>query len=251
ADSPSVAEQLQQRDIVLAQLKANLLKAQQKMKHQADKKRRDWKLEVGELVLVKLQPYRQQYVALRKNNKLSVRYFGPFAVLEKIGEVAYELQLPATAKIHPVFHISQLKPYKGDSQEPYVPLPLSTTEHGPLIQPTAVLDGRIVIQGDQHIPQVLIQWEKGDIPEATWENVKDVQLNYPLFNLEDKIDFIGGGIVVKPTAGQGERNDDSANSVATHSTEVGVRRGCRVRAPNLRLRGYIYIAGSRIRRGIE
>lgn len=229
-------EQLQQRDLVITQLKANFMKAQQRMKHQADKERREWKLEVGELVLVELQPYRQQYVALRKDNKLSMRYYGPFAALEKIGEVAYRLQLPTTAKIHPVFHISELKPFKGDSQELYLPMPLSTTENGPIIQPTAVLDGRIIILGAHQIPQVLSQMED-DIPETTWENYKDMQLKYPLFNLEDKIDFIWEGIIVKLTAGVRGRNDDSANFVATNSTDVGVRRGRRVRAPNSRLKG--------------
>jgi hypothetical protein len=124
ADPIPVAEQLHQSDAVITQLKVNLMKAQQKMKVQADKKRRDGKLKVGELVLVKLQPYRQQSVSLRRNNKLSMRYFGPFAVLEKIGE-----ELPTTAKIHPMFHISQLKPFKGDSSEPYLPIPLLTTDH--------------------------------------------------------------------------------------------------------------------------
>jgi len=81
------------------------------MKLQPDKKRRDIHLEVGDLALVKLQPYRQSFVALRKNQKLSLRYFGPFVVLEKIGKVAYRLLLPESAEIYPIFHISLLKKF--------------------------------------------------------------------------------------------------------------------------------------------
>ena len=65
------------------------------MKAQADKKSRDVQFEVGEMVLVKLQPYRQDSLQLRKkskNQKLSMHYFGPFLTVEKIGSVAYKLQ---------------------------------------------------------------------------------------------------------------------------------------------------------------
>ena len=87
------------------------------MKNQADKKRTDVSFAMGDLVLVKLQPYRQHSVTLRRNQKLGMRYFGPFPVVAKIGSVAYMLQLPNVAKIHPVFHITQLKSFKGIPQE--------------------------------------------------------------------------------------------------------------------------------------
>ncbi|MCI23208.1 hypothetical protein A2U01_0044386 [Trifolium medium] len=63
-------QQLQERDEILTQAKLNLTKAQQYMKAQADKRRHELQLQVGDNVLVKLQPYRQQSVALRKNQKL-------------------------------------------------------------------------------------------------------------------------------------------------------------------------------------
>ncbi|MCI51126.1 GDT1-like protein 2, partial [Trifolium medium] len=92
------------------------------------------------MVLVRLQPYRQHSAALRKNQKLSMRYFGPFKIIAKVGAVAYKLELPTNAKIHPVFHITQLKEFKGGTEEPYIPLPLTTTDIGPTFTPTRVLD---------------------------------------------------------------------------------------------------------------
>ena len=57
----------------MSKLQAQLLKAQQFMKAQADKKRRNVEFAIGDLVLVKLQPYRQHSIQLRKNQKLSMR----------------------------------------------------------------------------------------------------------------------------------------------------------------------------------
>jgi hypothetical protein len=79
------------------------------MKNQADKKRSERQFEVGDLVYLKLQPFVQQSVAVRTNNKLSLRYFGPYKVLARVGLVAYKLELPDTSKIHPVVHVSLLK----------------------------------------------------------------------------------------------------------------------------------------------
>ncbi|MCI28907.1 hypothetical protein A2U01_0050110, partial [Trifolium medium] len=127
-DPPALQQELLERDRILQQLKVNLERAQQYMKKQADKHRVDVTLQVGELVLVKLQPYRQQSVALRKNQKLGMRYFGPFEIIARVGNVAYKLKLPDYAKIHPIFHVSQLKPFKGVPQDQYMPLPLTMSD---------------------------------------------------------------------------------------------------------------------------
>lgn len=122
------------------------------MKNQADKKRREVSLQVGDEVLVKLQPYRQHSAALRKKHKLSMKYFGPFEVLSKIGTVAYKLELPSTARIRRIFHLSQLKLFQGATNKPYLSLPLTVPEMGTILQPMKVLATRTIIKGTHHIP---------------------------------------------------------------------------------------------------
>ena len=76
------------------------------MKKQADKYRSERQFAGGDMVYVKLQPYRQALVTNRRCLKLSACFFSPYTILECIGEVAYKLDFSAEAKIHLVFHVS-------------------------------------------------------------------------------------------------------------------------------------------------
>lgn len=94
---------------MLAAVRQHLLRAQQRMKSQADKKRSDRSFTVGDMIYLKLQPYVQSSLAPRSNQKLGFKYFGPFKISEKIGSVAYKQDLPPSSTIHPVFHVSLLR----------------------------------------------------------------------------------------------------------------------------------------------
>jgi hypothetical protein len=106
---------LQERQTFLQMLKENLARAQNKMKQKADKLRTFKEFQVGEYVLLTLQPYAQSSFVSRPSAKLSIKFFGPFKVLQRIGQAAYKLDLPEDAKIHPIFHISQLKSFRPNS----------------------------------------------------------------------------------------------------------------------------------------
>ncbi|KAG8377434.1 hypothetical protein BUALT_Bualt08G0032500 [Buddleja alternifolia] len=97
--------------------KSFLEKARRKMKKWADPKRRHLEFNTGDKVLIKLIP--QQFKAFLGMHKGLVRkYEGPYPVVAKVGKVSYWLDLPSTLKIHPVFHVSMLRPYQEDEEDP-------------------------------------------------------------------------------------------------------------------------------------
>jgi hypothetical protein len=75
---PDLKSLMHTRQEMLQQVKMHLLRAQQRMKRQADKGRSERTFEVGAQVYLKLQPYFQTSVAERKGQKLAFRFFGPF-----------------------------------------------------------------------------------------------------------------------------------------------------------------------------
>lgn len=194
----TVDQLLDDRDAVLDDLRMHLLRAQQRMKLQADTKRHHAEFQDGDLVFLKLKPYRQRSLAQRKFEKLAARYYGPFKVLQRIGKVAYKLELPPTAAIHPVFHVSQLRPAHGVSSSSPVLPPQLTPELELVVEPDLLLDVRPKAQGQPGEVEVLLKWKSLPEYEATWEDFHLIHQQFPAFHLEDKVKVWGGGNVRPP-----------------------------------------------------
>jgi hypothetical protein len=83
--------------------------AQSRQKSYADKRRKDLSFEVGDFVYLKVSPMRGT-CRFKVKGKLAPRYVGPFKIVDRRGEVAYQLELPPQlSDVHDVFHMSQLK----------------------------------------------------------------------------------------------------------------------------------------------
>ena len=83
---------------------------QERRKTYADKKRRELELQVGDEVSLSTKNLLVQVVA-GGSRKLGPLYCGPFTLLEKL-TLAYRLDLPPHMRVHPMFHVSQLKLYR-------------------------------------------------------------------------------------------------------------------------------------------
>jgi hypothetical protein len=166
---------MQQKQAMQTLIQQHLARAQNRMKFQADKQQTGRKFNEGDWVYVKLQPYIQTSVAPRANQKLANRFFGPYKITEKIGLVAYKLQLPAESTIHPVFHVSQLKdaiPFTYSASS----LPVSFVG---LQVPERVLQKRVATIGFDVRLQALIQWSGLPSALATWEDVQALRQCFP------------------------------------------------------------------------
>lgn len=141
------------------------------MKKIADMNRTERNFEVGELVYLKMQPYRETALGLRNSLKLTSKFYGPFRIIKKVDRVAYKLQLPEGTRLHDVFHVNQLKKHLGPTAVPNSTLPVLTPKGKIKTFPIAVLQRRQIPRsaGDYDIPvdQWLIHWEIFSETEAT------------------------------------------------------------------------------------
>ena len=95
-------------------IRHRLLTAQSRQKSYVDVRRRPLEFEVGDNVFLKVMPQRV-VVRFGKCGKLSLRFIGPFEILERVGIVAYRLALPLSMSgIHEVFHVSMIWRYTPD-----------------------------------------------------------------------------------------------------------------------------------------
>ncbi|KAJ0618321.1 hypothetical protein HanPSC8_Chr02g0057761 [Helianthus annuus] len=154
--------------------------ARDRQKSYADKRRKPLEFAVGDRVMLKVSPWKG-VVRFRKRGKLNPRYVGPFKILERIGKVAYNLELPAElGNVHDVFHVSQLKKCLSDEtlvvpfQELKIDDKLQFVE-----EPIEIMDQEVKVHKHSRIPIMRVRWNSRRGPEFTWEREDQMKLKYP------------------------------------------------------------------------
>ncbi|XP_071923213.1 uncharacterized protein [Coffea arabica] len=191
--------QFVQKCLTCQQLKAEYQKpsAQSQQKSYADHRRKDLEFEIGDKVFLRITPLKGK-IRAGKGKKLQPRYIGPFNILQRIGKVAYQLELPASLSwIHDVFHVSLLKKYHPDPTHILPPEDIELDESLTYEErPIQILDRKVKDLRNKQISLVKVLWKHHEVEKATWELEKDMQEKYPdLFTT--KVEILNWGIAGK------------------------------------------------------
>ncbi|XP_070010447.1 uncharacterized protein [Nicotiana sylvestris] len=117
-----------------------------------------------------------------KKGKLSLRYVGPYIIIQRIGQVAYKLEMPPEMSlVHPVFHVPMLKKVVGD---PSTIVPVESIEVNEELSykeiPVAILDRQVRKLRNKEIASVKVLSNQ-QIEEATWEAEEEMKRKYPYY----------------------------------------------------------------------
>ncbi|GJY09874.1 putative reverse transcriptase domain-containing protein [Tanacetum coccineum] len=173
-------ELIQETTEKIIQIKQRMQAARDRQKSYADLKRKPMEFQVGDKVKLKVSPWKG-VMRFGKWGKLNHRYVGPFKVLEKVGEIAYKLELPEElSRVHNTFHVSNLK--KCHADEPLaVPLDgLHVDDKLHFVEePVEIVDREVKRLKRSRIPLVKVRWNSKRGPEFTWEREDQFRKKYP------------------------------------------------------------------------
>ena len=163
-DADEVASRVKE---ILNRSKLALDQAKGRAKQYADMNRRELSFAKDDLVLLST---RNLKLKVKHDTKLLPKFIGPLRIKEKVGTVAYRLELPPRWRIHDVFHVSLLRKYVTRGNKGYVAAPpVSWLEDEPIYEVEAVLDHKDVKSGKKVIRRFLIKWAGFDHSHNSWE----------------------------------------------------------------------------------
>ena len=153
-----------------------LHRAREQMIQQEDPHRRLVEFQVGDSVLLSTRHIRFRNCP----HKLQRRFVGPFEIVRKISRAAYELQLPETWAMHPVFHVSLLKPWRESMWSSPVdlqPVEEIEPETRPTYEVERILRWRRVQVGRKRMREFLVTWHGYPLEEAMW--IPETNFHFP------------------------------------------------------------------------
>ena len=135
---------------------------------------------VGDLVFLKITPLKASLMS-GKGKKLQPRFVGPYKIIQRVGSVAYKLELPPSlSRIHNIFHVSMLKKYHPDPSHISQPKNIEINETLTYEEkPVKLLDRKVKELRNKQILLVKVLWRNHELEEATWEVEEAIRGKYP------------------------------------------------------------------------
>ncbi|KAI3825350.1 hypothetical protein L1987_06833 [Smallanthus sonchifolius] len=173
-------ELIQETTDKVSLIRDNIRVARSRQKSYADKRRKPLEFQVGDMVLLKVSPWKG-VIRFGKKGKLAPRYVGPFKILESVGKVAYKLDLPSELNnVHPTFHVSNLKKCLADENLHISLDEVRIDEKMHFVEkPVEIMDREVKKLKRSRIPIVKVRWESKRGPEFTWEREDQMKTKYP------------------------------------------------------------------------
>ncbi|XP_070034254.1 uncharacterized protein [Nicotiana tomentosiformis] len=152
-------------------VRSYLVKAQKRMKKHADQNRCFVEYQVGDKVMVKI-PKRYLFAGVHDPHLLQ-KYIGPLSIEKRIGKVTYRVNTPTWWKIYLVFHMSLLKSFQEDMEDPSRSQLTIPNIRGPNStgnrRVEAILDDQVVHASRKDHQEFLVKWQYYDVEENIWE----------------------------------------------------------------------------------
>ncbi|WVZ90569.1 hypothetical protein U9M48_036860 [Paspalum notatum var. saurae] len=170
----------------VAKVRENLRIAQSRQKSYADKRRRELTFEARQFVYLKVSPLRGTK-RFHTRGKLAPRYVGPYKIKKRIGDLAYELELPEhLSGVHPVFYVSQLRKCLRLPEDQISPETVDLQDNLEYLEyPVQILDQAEKGTRRTRIQMCKVLWSNHSEREATWEKESELWEKYPhLFDVK-------------------------------------------------------------------